>query len=99
MGISNHEQVGRALTFLRQGLYPYVERAMQAVHGDRWLTAATSSLPYDRGEEVMREDVSALLTVMSRQWDSVFKQKLSYVERALVSEIIEIRVVLHSHEN
>jgi ribonuclease-3 len=91
MAISNHEQVGRALTFLRQGLYPYVERAMHAVYGDRWLIAATSSLPYDRGEEVMREDVSALLTVMSRQWDSVFKQKLSYVERALVSEIIEIR--------
>lgn len=96
MAISNHEQVGRALTFLRQGLYPYVEREMQAVYGDRWLTAATSVLPYDhtlkrRTEEVMREDVSALLTVMSRQWDSVFKQNLSYAERALVSELIEVR--------
>lgn len=37
MAISNHERVGRALNLLCDGLYPYVEREMQAIHGDRWL--------------------------------------------------------------
>lgn len=96
MAISNHERVGRALTFLGQGLYPYVEREMQAVHRDRWLTAAKSCLSDDQTlkrnpEDILREDVSALLTVMSRHWDKVFRKKLRHAERALVSELIEVR--------
>jgi hypothetical protein len=45
MAISNHERVGRALNLLRDGLYPYLEREMKAIHGDRWLIPASSSLP------------------------------------------------------
>src|SRR5207237_7451446 len=79
-----------------QGLYPYVRREMEAVHRDRWLTAATSCLSDDQTlkrnpEDILREDFSALLTVMSRQWDKVFKKKLGHAERALVSELIEVR--------
>jgi ribonuclease-3 len=98
MAISNHERVGKALSFLSQGLYPYVEREMKAVHRERWLTVATSHLSDEptlkrNPVDIIREDVSALLTVMLRQWDKVFKIKknLGYAERALVSELIEVR--------
>ena len=98
MAISNHEQVDRALTLLGQGLYPYVEREMQAVYRNRWLTAAKSCLTEDytlkRGiEKTLREEVYALLKVMSKQWEEVFKknQNLGYPERALVNELIEVR--------
>lgn len=92
MAISNHERVGRALTLLKQGLYPFVEREMQAIHGKRWLIPASSSLPdnYVRNKDVqtvLREDISALLIVMWEQWNSVFKQTLGQSERTLVSEL------------
>jgi ribonuclease III len=101
MAINNRERVDRALNILGQALYPYVEREMQAVHKERWLTTAQSCLPdhqtsKDNPENILRRDVAALLIVMSKQWDKVFKKNqknkgLSQSERALVSELIEIR--------
>lgn len=96
MAISNHERVGRALTLLGQGLYPYVEKEMQAIHRERWLTVATSYLAKDQNlrrkpADILREDVSALLTVISKHWEEVFRKNMSYAERALISELIEVR--------
>lgn len=96
MAISNRERVGRALSLLGQGLYPYIEQRMRIVYVNAWLTQAKSCLSDDSTvrrtiEETLREDVSALLKVMTRQWEKVFKPHLSYTERALVSELIEIR--------
>ncbi|MGA9378579.1 MAG: ribonuclease III [Phormidium sp.] len=96
MVISNHEQVGRSFTLLGQGLYPYVLKEMQAVHGEIWLKVAISLLPKHQTskrnpEEILREDFSTLLIVMSKQWDNVFKKILSKTELALVNELIEIR--------
>jgi ribonuclease-3 len=98
MTISHHERVSRALNLLGQGLYPYVEQEMQAVHGDRWLTVATSHLPDHQTSkrqvaDLLREDVSAQLIVMSKQWDKVFKRNknLGQGERTLVSELINVR--------
>lgn len=96
MAISNHERVGRALNLLRDGLYPYIEREMKAIHGDRWLIPASASLPdsYVRHkpvQEVLQEDVSALLIVMWEQWNSIFKQTLGQSERTLVSELRNTR--------
>jgi ribonuclease-3 len=96
MTISNHERVSRALNLLGQGLYPYFEQEMQAVHGDRWRTVATSHLPEHQTSkrnvaDILREDVSAPLIVMSKQWDKVFKKNLGQAERTLVSELINVR--------
>ncbi len=98
MAISNREQIARALTLLGQGLYPYVEKEMQAVHREGWLTAAKTCLRDDPTSkrdiaDILREDVSALLNVISKQWDRVFKKNtnLGHAERALVSELIEVR--------
>lgn len=99
MIISHHERVSRALNLLGQGLYPYFEQEMQAVHGDHWLTVATSHLPDHQTSkrkkvaDLLREDVSAQLIVMSKQWDKVFKKNknLGQGERTLVSELINVR--------
>jgi predicted AAA+ superfamily ATPase len=92
MAISNHERVGRALNLLRDGLYPYIEREMKAIHGDRWILAASACLPdsyvkYKKAQDVLQEDVSALLIVMWEQWNTIFKQTLGQSERTLVSEL------------
>jgi hypothetical protein len=47
MAITNKERVGRALDILREGLYPFVEREMRSIFGDKWTVAATSSVPED----------------------------------------------------
>ncbi len=92
MALSNHERVGRALTLLQQGLFPFVEREMKSAYGDRWLIPASASLPdsYIKNKDVqtvLREDVSALLIVMWEQWNNVFKKPLGQSERTLVSEL------------
>jgi CMP-N-acetylneuraminic acid synthetase len=83
MAISNHERIGKSLTLLGQGLYPYVEQHMRAIYGNAWLTQAKSCLSQDSTlkrtiEETLREDVSALLTVITRRWEKVFKPNLSH---------------------
>jgi ribonuclease III len=88
MGVSNRERIGKALDFLRQGLYFYVEQKMQAVHGSTWMTKAASHLrdhqkSKQQVDDIIREDVSALLTVVNREWDKVFKGSLSQPDRAL----------------
>ncbi|AFZ16383.1 Swt1 family HEPN domain-containing protein [Allocoleopsis franciscana] len=89
---SNHELVGRALGLLHQGLYPFVEKEMRSVYGDRWIEAATPSVPKDPNlkrpvAEILRQDVSAVLLVMWDQWNDVFRRTLSPDERALVRQL------------
>jgi len=96
MTARNHEQISKALRLLHQGLYPYTERQMQSTYQDGWLSKAetcfTKEVPLRRTvKETLREDVSALLIVISRLWDKAFKKVLSHTERALVSELIEVR--------
>ena len=45
MAKSNHVRVGEALELLNKGLRPFVERELQAVHGDNWQEIAASSFP------------------------------------------------------
>ncbi len=96
MAISNHERVGRALNLLRDGLYPFVEREMKAIHGDRWLIPASASLPDHYVarrdvQDVLKEDVSALLMVMWEQWNNIFRNTLGRSERSIVSELRDTR--------
>ncbi|MFT0813232.1 Swt1 family HEPN domain-containing protein [Synechococcus sp. OH20] len=96
MAISNHERVGRALNLLRQGLYPFVVREMQAFHGENWLNVAADTLPQSSPkskspEQILEQDVAALLTLMWEQWNTVFRQTLGQAERTLVSELRNTR--------
>jgi Swt1-like HEPN len=66
MGVSNRDRIGTALDSLRQGLYPYVEQKMQAVHGGTWMTKVALHLrdhqkAKQQVDNIICEDVSALL--------------------------------------
>lgn len=79
MAISNRERIGRALDSLKEGLYPFIEREMKDIYGDRWFAVALNCLPESytirkTGDAVLKEDVSALLIVMWEQWNEVFKK-------------------------
>lgn len=96
MAVSNHERVGKGLELLNQGLLPFVERELRAVHGERWREAAQSGLRDNRaqgraGDKSPNWDTQALLTVMWDQWNSVFKNTLGQAERSLVSELRDVR--------
>lgn len=96
MGVSNRDRIGQALDSLRQGLYFYAAPKMQTVHGSTWMTKAASYLRdhqklKQQVDAIFSEDVSALLTVVNREWDKVFKGSLSQSDRALVNELLEVR--------
>ena len=68
MATSNHERVGKALELLNQGLKPFVERELRAVHGERWLDAAQGGLREGRtqtrgNDKAPRWDTQTLLAI------------------------------------
>lgn len=96
MAQSNHERIGRALELLNLGLRPFVEREMQAVHGDNWMQAAQAGLREDRAPAKNKTkgpnwDTQALLAVMWDRWNDVFAKTLGRAERSLVSELRDTR--------
>lgn len=96
MKVSNQQRVGKALDSLRQGLYPYTEKKLNEVYGSAWPTKVVSYLKNFQKEkhqasDVIKEDISALLIVVNREWDKVFKKILSQPDRSLVNELLEVR--------
>lgn len=92
MAVSNHERVGKALALLSEGLAPFVERECRAKHGDGWLAVVTRSDPAaTRGKKISATDTQTLLKVMADEWHGVFSRALGHSERALVSELREVR--------
>jgi len=93
---SNHERVTIALQLLTDGLSPFVEDRLRAVHRDRWQQAAQASFRDDRARTAsdgqgIAWDAHALLTVMWDQWNACFRNDLGHAERSLVSELREFR--------
>jgi len=96
MAKSNRDRVGGILELLNQGLQPFVERELKAVHGDKYLDAARTSFRDARGtgkskDEPFHWDTHALLTIMWDQWNAVFKRTLGVAERSLVGELRDAR--------
>ncbi|MBS9386639.1 MAG: ribonuclease III [Dolichospermum sp. BR01] len=96
--LNNHQVIDKCLKLLSQGLYPYVEQKMRLVYGNQWLTQSGQCLSPDTNlkrttEESLQQDISSLLSVMTKRWDKAFKDKerLSNTERAFANEIIQIR--------
>ncbi|MDR2056316.1 MAG: DUF499 domain-containing protein [Desulfovibrio sp.] len=97
MSKTNHARVGDALELLNKGLFPFVEREFQAVHGDTWQETVASTLREDRGSIKAAGtgkhnwDTQNLLTLMWEQWNTVFRNTLGHAERSLVSELRDVR--------
>src|SRR4030042_5075177 len=97
MALTNQERVGKAIEQLRDGLKPFVERELAAVHGAKWAQVA------DLGPERARSgdplaDPQVVLGAIGFNWEQVFKRKLSQTERTLVSELRDIRNRWAHHE-
>ena len=94
MATTDHERIGTALTLLRDGLRPFVERELEAKYGKYWLTTVTGSWPRDVDWDADGEpnlDAAVLLRMMWDQWNNVFRETLGHAERSLVSELREVR--------
>ena len=91
MAITNYERVGKALELLREGLLPFVDREMLAVHGKYWVSVATRDWRHDlnwpEDQDLPNLDAAAILKLMWEQWNAVFNRTLGHAERSLVSEL------------
>ncbi|RFP60471.1 MAG: ribonuclease III [Limnothrix sp. CACIAM 69d] len=95
------ETITRGLELLRQGLFPFIQEAMQAEYGDDWAKNSLQSLPKQRTAQpilknysplkIISEDVANLLTILDKNYTKVFKDRLSKSDKVLVNELQEIR--------
>lgn len=90
-----HKIVTNVLEHLTVGLTPFVESELQRVYGNGWMAAIQSSFrrmpTIETTDGSMQWDAHALLTVMWDQWNQVFRSKLGFLERSMVSELREYR--------
>lgn len=98
MNYTMREYIGKALEAVRQSLYPYLRQSMTEIYGNTWEERAVKHLQQFQRKTLaieetdpLFEDVAAQLTVINREWEKVFKQKLSPADRALVNELLAIR--------
>ncbi|MBZ0154723.1 MAG: DUF499 domain-containing protein [Alphaproteobacteria bacterium] len=96
MAITNYERVGKALTILKDGLRPFVERELKAQYQQNWFEEVKTSLsPQQLSFAGTKEDpfgdIATVLTVIWNQWNMVFRKTLGQAERTLVSELRDIR--------
>lgn len=105
MALSNRDRVGRVMDWLKAGLGPFVLREYKTVYQNTYLheiddalKTATYQLPEEAlstGEvdQALLEviDTQGWLHLMWRRWNEVFHEKLGYVGRSYVSELIEAR--------
>lgn len=87
--------VTNALEHLTVGLRAFVEAELRRVYGKGWLAAIQGSFrrvpAVTSADGTLLWDAHALLTVMWDQWNQVFRKKLGFLERSMVSELREYR--------
>lgn len=92
MAITNQERVGKALELLRDGVRPFVEREMKAVHGEKWIKVAEEGFPPTKTKGGMVfTDPAALLSILLNEWHRVFEKTLGKTERNAVHSMKDVR--------
>ena len=97
MSKTNHARVGEALDTLNNGLRPFVERELRAAFKDTWEQTVSAILRKDGGAVKsatggeIHWDTQNLLLIMWETWSGVFRNTLGHTERAIVSELREVR--------
>ena len=84
MAITNHEQVGKGLDLLKEGLAPFVARELKGKH------YVDSGDPSNH-KPVAERDAAGLLKLIWENWQLVFRGTLGQAERSLVSELRDWR--------
>ncbi|MDD3846877.1 MAG: Swt1 family HEPN domain-containing protein [Syntrophorhabdaceae bacterium] len=96
MAMTNYDRAGKALSLLKDGLRPFVEREMKVQYQQGWLEEVKTYLPPQQmGLAGMKidplGDIATIFLVMWNQWNSVFRKTLGQTERTLVSELRDYR--------
>lgn len=91
MALSNYDRVGKGLELLRDGLVPFAERELESKYGDDWRSKLAAKPRYPDIREDAPWDIHALLVVIWNEWQAVFGKTLGHFERALVSELRDVR--------
>lgn len=95
MALTNYERVGKALTLLKAGLGPFVDREIHAAIKSNKVDFDTlhrfAENPQISDRPVHEWDVAALLKIMMATWRDVFRVILGHAERSFVSELLEHR--------
>ena len=93
---TNRERVGKAIDLLKAGLGPYASREFIKYydHKGRPYQALKRILNRpirDRQDPFQELDTAALLAVMEKAWNHVFRNTLGKAEQSLVLELQEVR--------
>jgi len=95
MATTNRDRIGKGMDLLKEGLAPFVEQELKAVHADQWQKQVEDTFTNDSNlknkDGSFAWDVARLLSVMWNLWDSVFRTTLGRQERSLVSELRQTR--------
>ena len=94
MAMTNHERVGKAMDLLRDGLGPFVEREIATAHPTTKPARETYRYLSDRklaSRPIPEWDAHALLGLMWKSWNTVFRITLGHAERNYVSELRDAR--------
>jgi|TARA_R110000868_G_scaffold411790_1_gene711363 hypothetical protein len=92
----DNERIKRTLDLLGVGLYPIIEEEMKAVYKDDWIDRAKESfrnspLTSQPEGDAIRWDAHSTLLILWDHWNSVFRNRLSPLERSFVGELREYR--------
>lgn len=95
MALTNYERVGKALSLLREGLGPFVDRevhrAIRSNRVDHAVLRKFSDRPHTGSSPITDWDVAAMLKLMMAAWRDVFRVTLGHTERSYISELLEVR--------
>jgi len=98
MALTNYERVGKVLETLRNVLQPYVLRELKSAFPGEWKQAAREYYSGGSGSvgdsitvDPEKWDAAAVLNIMIRGWNDVFRKVLGQSERTLIFELRDAR--------
>jgi hypothetical protein len=90
MNNHNHELIRRGLGLCTKGLRPFIEKEMRAVYGEDWERETRRAL-LTPPDVQLHWDSQAVLNVIDRRWNEVFRRKLERRHRSWAVETVALR--------
>lgn len=92
----DNERIKLTLELLGSGLYPIIEQEMKVVYQDSWIDRAKESfrnspITSQPAGDAIRWDAHSTLLILWDHWNSVFRNRLTPLERSYVGELREYR--------
>ena len=90
MALSNRQRVDQALSLLRDGIKPGVERAWRELYGLSWMQRV-NSMSHQSDRSSSTDDPAFLLKGMKATWRPAFAKSLSHQTRSYVFLLLDAR--------